>query len=92
MGLPKRRGGLPVLLSGSRQPGAWQAPRRPHDSDRPVPARGVRAFCIGRAFLPWIIRTRYGPQPEEKAACALRVEPPGGSTHAGSATRLAAVT
>ena len=47
MGLPKRRGGLPVLLSGSRQPGAWQAPRRPHDSDRPVPARGVRAFPVG---------------------------------------------
>jgi hypothetical protein len=47
MGLPKRRGGLPVLLSGPRQPGAWQTPRRPHDSDRPVPARGVRAFPIG---------------------------------------------
>jgi hypothetical protein len=47
MGLPKRRGGLPVLLSGSRQPGAWQTPRRPHDSDRPVPARGVRSFPIG---------------------------------------------
>ena len=26
----------------------------------------VPSFCIGRAFLPWIIRTRYGPQPEEK--------------------------
>ena len=33
MGLPKRRGGLPLLLSGSRQPGAWRTPRRPHDSD-----------------------------------------------------------
>ena len=27
----------------------------------------VPSFCIGRAFLPWIIRTRYGPQPEAKA-------------------------
>jgi hypothetical protein len=33
------------------------------------------------AFLPWIIRTRYGPQPEEKAACSLHVEAPGGPTH-----------
>ena len=23
------------------------------------------------ALAPWIIRTRYGPQPEEKAACAI---------------------
>ena len=37
----------------------------------------VPSFCIGRAFLPWIIRTRYGPQPEEKAACSLHVEAPG---------------
>ena len=36
---------------------------------------------IGRAFLPWIIRTRRGPQPEEKAACSLHVEAPGGPTH-----------
>ena len=48
MRLPKRRGGLPLLLSGSRQPGgAWQAPRRPRDSDRPVPVCGVRAFPVG---------------------------------------------
>ena len=39
--------GVPVLATGSQQPGAWQAPRRPHDSDRPVPARGVRAFRVG---------------------------------------------
>ena len=47
------------------------------------PARAVRvpSFCIGRAFLQWIIRTRYGPQPEEKAACSLHVEAPGGPTH-----------
>ncbi len=48
------------------------------------PATGSRrckvpSFCIGRALAPWIIRTRYGPQPEEKAACALNA--PGGSTH-----------
>ena len=43
----------------------------------------VPSFCIGRAFLPWIIRTMYGPQPEEKAACSLHVdsEAPGGPTH-----------
>jgi hypothetical protein len=41
----------------------------------------VPSFCIGRAILPWIIRTRYGPQPEEKAACSLHVEAPGGPTH-----------
>ena len=38
---------LNVLLSGSRQPGAWQTPRRPHDSDGPVPVCGVRAFPVG---------------------------------------------
>jgi hypothetical protein len=38
-------------------------------------------FGIGRALAPWIIRTRYGPQPEEKAACALHVEAPGGPPH-----------
>ena len=47
MGIPKQRGGLPVPLSGSRQPGAWQTPRRPHDSDGPVPVCGVRAFPVG---------------------------------------------
>jgi len=47
MRLPKRRGGLPVLATGLRQLGARQTPRRPHDSDGPVPARGVRAFLVG---------------------------------------------
>ena len=47
MRLPKQRGGLPLLLSGSRQPGGWQTPRRPQDSDRPVPVCGVRAFPVG---------------------------------------------
>jgi hypothetical protein len=41
----------------------------------------VPSFGIGRSLAPWIIRTRYGPQPEEKAACALHVEAPGGSIH-----------
>jgi hypothetical protein len=40
----------------------------------------VPSFCIGRAVARWIIRTRYGPQPGEKAARALHVEAPGGST------------
>jgi len=31
----------------------------------------VASFCIGRSLAPWIIRTRCGPQPEEKAACAV---------------------
>ena len=47
MRLPKQRGGLPLLLRGSRQPGAWQTPRRPHDSDGPVPVCGVGAFPVG---------------------------------------------
>ena len=38
------------------------------------------AYCIGRSLAPWIIRTRCGPRPEEKAACALHVEAAGGST------------
>jgi len=41
----------------------------------------VPSFCIGRALLPWIIRTRHGPQPEEKAARSLHVEAPGGLIH-----------
>ena len=41
----------------------------------------VPSFCIVRAILPWIIRSRYGPQPEEKAARSLHVEAPGGPTH-----------
>ena len=41
----------------------------------------VPSFCIGRALAAWIIRTRYGPQPDEKAAWSLHVEAPGGSPH-----------
>ena len=47
MRLPKQRGGLPLLRRGSRQLGARQTPRRPHDSDGPVPVCGVRAFPVG---------------------------------------------
>jgi len=47
----------------------------------PGSAARSSSFCIGRAFLAWIIRTRDGPQPEEKAACSLHVEAPGGPTH-----------
>ena len=39
------------------------------------------SFAIGQSLAPWIIRPRYGPQPDEQAACALLVEAPGGSTH-----------
>ena len=54
----------------------WCRPKSTHQQACKVPS-----FCIARAFLPWIIRTRYGPQPEEKAACSLHVEAPGGPTH-----------
>jgi hypothetical protein len=47
MRLPKQRGGLPLLPTRSRQPGARYTPRRPQDSDGPVPVRGVRAFPVG---------------------------------------------
>ena len=64
---------------------AWRAdPRVTHGWCRPKSthqqACKVPSFCIGRAFLPWIIRTRSGPQPEEKAACSLHAEAPGGPT------------
>ena len=55
---------------------AWRADPRLVQAQVHPPARAVLkvpSFCIGRAFLPWIIRTRYGPQPEEKAACSLHV-------------------
>ncbi len=70
---------------------AWRADPRPtHGWCRPKSTQqaarlslrkrcNVPSFCIGRAFLPWIIRTRYGPQPEEKAAWSLHAEAPGGS-------------
>ena len=38
------------------------------------------SFGIGQSLAAWIIRPRYGPQPDEQAACALDVEAPGGST------------
>ena len=62
-----------VIACGS----AWRvAPRLVQAQVHPVLRKRceVPSFCIGRAFLPWIIRTRYGPQPEEKAACSLHVE------------------
>ncbi len=48
-------------------------------SQVPPPAGAVRSrrfVSIGRpgSLVPWIIRTRYGPQPEEKAVCPLRVD------------------
>ena len=36
-------------------------------------------FGIRRSLAPWIIRVRHAPQPQEKLACALRVEAPRGS-------------
>jgi len=39
------------------------------------------SFAIGQSLAPWIIRTRYGPQPEAKAASSLHVKAPGGSPH-----------
>ena len=73
-----------VIACGS----AWRvAPRLVTVQAQVHPPAGaqceVPSFCIGRAFAPWIIRTRHGPQLEEKAACALQVEAPasGGSIH-----------
>ena len=49
---------------------AWRAdPRVTHGWCRPTATHQhalykVPSFSIGRAFLPWIIRTRHGPQPE----------------------------
>ena len=58
---------------------------RPTGGLGPSPPTSTRckapSFAIGQSLAPWIIRTRYGPQSEEKAACALHVEAPGGSTH-----------
>ena len=39
------------------------------------------SLAIGQSLAPWIIRTRSGPQPEEKAACSFHGEAPGGPTH-----------
>ena len=49
----------------------------------PPTSRRCKAPCfgIGRSLAPWIIRPRYGTPPDEQAACALRAEAPGGSTH-----------
>ena len=57
-------------------------PRLVHAQVHP-PARAVRSrpFVSAGPFGPSIVRTRYGPQPEEKAACSLHVEAPGGPTH-----------
>ncbi len=33
----------------------------------------VPSFCIGRSLAPWIIRTRHGPQPEEKSTIVLDI-------------------
>ena len=76
-GSPRRKPHVPCMWSRlARRPTAGAGPSPPTSTRCKVPS-----FCIGRAFLPWIIRTRYGPQPEEKAACSLHVEAPGGPTH-----------
>ena len=81
------------LASGSAarvDPGPVARLCRP-DSESTHPSRKrctVPSFCIGRALAPWIIRTRHGPQPEEKAACSLHVEAPGGPTPATGDPRL----
>ena len=48
MGLPKRRGGLPVLATGLRQPGGQQAPRRPERFH----TQGTCGFVIGLRPVP----------------------------------------
>ena len=83
-----RRGGVACVDDDRALPNvAVGRPRGPARRSVPSAWPGSRkrckvpSFCIGRAFLPWIIRTRYGPQPEEKAAWSLHVEAPGGSPH-----------
>ena len=87
----------PFVSAGPFFRGSWRKPHvhcmwkrlagRPAVGAGPSPPTCTRckvpSFCIGRAFLPWIIRNRYGPQPEEKAARSLHVEAPGGPTRGG---------
>ena len=58
---------------------------RPTGGAGPSPPTSKRckppSFAIGQSLAPWIIRIGHGPQSDEQAACALRVEAPGGSTH-----------
>ena len=61
-------------LAGRPTGGAGPSP--PTSKRRKAPS-----FRIGQSLAPWIIRPRYGPQPDEQAACALHVEAPGGSPH-----------
>ena len=51
-----------------------------HDGCACVCQPTLETRCSQQSLAPWIIRIRHGTQPDEKAACALRMEPPGGST------------
>ena len=83
-GLPAHGRSRRMLATARRKPhvhSMWKRlAGRPTAGAGPSPPTSTRckvpSFCIGRAFLPWIIRTRYGPQPEEeeKAACSLHLE------------------
>ena len=61
--------------------------RRMRQLDTYIKTPSRYLFAVFKCFKPanlsgpWIIRTRYGPQPEEKAAWSLHVEAPGGSPH-----------
>jgi hypothetical protein len=71
----KRLAGRPT---GDSESDSESDPRRLVQAQVHPPAGAackVPSFGIGRSrsLAPWIIRTRYGPQPEEKAACALQV-------------------
>ena len=73
---PMRKPHVPCVwsrLAGRPSPGAGPSP--PTSTRCKAPS-----LAIGQSPAPWIIRIRYGTQPDETAACALRVEPPGGST------------
>jgi len=52
-----------------------------HDGCACVCQPTLETRCSQQSLAPWIIRIRHGTQPDEKAACALRVEPVHGSTH-----------
>ena len=70
-GLPAHGRSRRMLATARRKPhvhSMWKRlAGRPTAGAGPSPPTSTRckvpSFCIGRAFLPWIIRTRYGPQP-----------------------------
>ena len=78
---PLRRGSFALgtgrsPMSKPHVPCMWKSlAGRPTGGAGPSPPTSKRceapSFGIGQSLAPWIIRPRYGPQPDEQAACAL---------------------